>query len=100
VGLRGGVNVEQVGYGGSEGLAVEDPGMAEDVHEKSVGAVAGVEFAPAPVVAGSGAARGGVRFGEAALPGGVGADVFVRDGMEVAVAPLLVAAEDDYWFRT
>ena len=34
-------------------------------------------------------------FGEAPEPGGVGADVGIRSGVEVAVAALLVAAEDD-----
>ena len=35
-------------------------------------------------------------FVEAAEPGGVGADVGVRGGVEVAVAALVVAPEDDY----
>ena len=34
-------------------------------------------------------------FGEAALPCGVGADVGVGRGVEVAVAPLFVVTEDD-----
>jgi hypothetical protein len=38
-GLGGGVDVEEVGDGGGEGVAVEDSGVAEDVHEKGVGAV-------------------------------------------------------------
>ena len=34
-------------------------------------------------------------FGEAALPGGAGADLRVRGGVEVSVAALFVVAEDD-----
>ena len=95
-GVGGGFDVEEVGDGWGESMAVEYSGMAEDVHEKSVGAVGGVEFAPLPIFAGSGAAGGGVDFGEAMEPCGVGADVGVGVGMEVAVAALFVATEDDY----
>jgi hypothetical protein len=94
-GSGGGVDVEEVGDGGGEGVTVEDAGVAEDVHEKGVGAVGGVELHPLPVFAGSGAAGGGVGFGEAAEPGGVGADGGVGCGVEVAVAAVVVAAEDD-----
>src|SRR3979409_249989 len=46
---------------------------------------------------GGGGVAGGARgAGEAAEPGGVGADAGVGCGVEVAVAALLVAAEDDY----
>ena len=76
-------------------MAVEDSGVAEDVHEKGIGAVGGVELHPLPVVAGAGAAGGGVGLGKAAEPGGVGADAGVGCGVEVAVTALLVAAEDD-----
>jgi hypothetical protein len=93
--LRGGGDVEEVGYGWSQGLAVEDSGVAEDVHEKGVGAVGRVELHPLPVFAGPGTAGGGVWFGEAMEPCRVGADVGVGVGMEVAVAALLIAAEDD-----
>ena len=41
---------------------------------------------------------GGVDFGKAALPFRVGADGGVAGGMEVAVAGLIVAAEDDAGF--
>jgi len=41
---------------------------------------------------------GRVDFGEAALPIRVGADGGVAGGMEVAVAGLIVAAEDDAGF--
>lgn len=95
-GIGGGVDVEEVGDGGGEGCAVEHAGMAEDVHEQGVGAVAGVEFHPLPVFAGARASGGSVNLGEAAEPGGVGADVFVGVWMKVAVAALFVAAEDDY----
>ena len=37
-------------------------------------------------------------FGEASEPGGVGADVFVGGWVEVAVAALLITAEDDCGF--
>ena len=37
-------------------------------------------------------------FGEAAEPGGVGADAGVGCGVEVAVAALLITAEDDCGF--
>jgi hypothetical protein len=94
--LGGALDVEEVGDGWGEGDAGEDCGVAEDVHEKGVGAVGGVELHPLPVFAGSGAAGGGVGLGESAEPGFVGADVGVRGGMEVAVAALFVAAEDDY----
>jgi len=94
-GLGGGVDVEQVGDGWGEGCSVEDSGMTEDVHEEGVGAVAGVELHPLPVFAGSGTAGCGVDFGEAMLPCGVGADVGVGGGVEVAVAALFVVAEDD-----
>ena len=94
-GLGGGFDVEEVSDGWSQGLPVEDSGVAEDVHEKGVGAVGGIEFHPLPVLAGSGTAGGGVWFGEAMEPCGVGADVDVGVGMEVAVAALLVAAEDN-----
>ena len=73
-GLGGAVDVEQVGDGWGEGAAVEDSGMAEDVHEEGVGADGGVEFAPGPVVTGGRAAGGGVGLGEATEPGGVGGD--------------------------
>ena len=73
--MGGGIDVEEVGDGWGEGVAVEDSGVAEDVHEKGVGAVGGVELHPVPVFAGAGAAGGGVGFGEAAEPGGVGADL-------------------------
>ena len=63
--LGGGVDVEEVGDGSRDGEAIEDSRMAEDVHEKSVGTVGGVELHPLPVVAGAGAAGGGVDFGEA-----------------------------------
>jgi hypothetical protein len=36
-----------------------------------------------------------VRFGEAALPGGVGADGGVGGGVEVSVAVVIVVAEED-----
>ena len=94
-GLGCGFDVEEVGDGWSQGLTVEDSRVAEDIHEKGVGAVGRVELHPLPVFAGSGAARGGVWFGEAMEPCGVGADVGVGGGMEVAVAALLIAAEDD-----
>jgi hypothetical protein len=94
-GLGDGLDVEEVGDGGGEAVAVEDFGVAEDVHEKGVGAVGGVELHPLPVLAGAGAAGGGVGLGEAAEPGGVGADGGVGCGVEVAVAALFVAAEDD-----
>ena len=94
-GLGGRVDVEEVRDGWGEDVAVEDAGMAEDVHEEGVGAVAGVELHPLPVFAGSGATGGGVDFGEAALPGGVGADVFVGGGVEVSVAALFIVAKDD-----
>jgi hypothetical protein len=94
--LGGGFDVQEVGDGWGEGDAVEDSGVAEDVHQKGVGAVGGIELAPLPVFAGSGAAGGGVDFGEAMEPCGVGADVGVGGGMEVAVAALFVATEDDY----
>jgi len=94
-GLGGGVDVEEVGDGGGEGVAIEDSGVAEDVHEKGVGAVCGVELHPLPVFAGSGAAGGSVGLGEAAEPGGVGGDGEVGCGVEVAVRALLAAAEDD-----
>ena len=77
-------------------MAVEDSGVAEDVHEKGVGAVGGVELHPLPVFAGAGAAGGGVDFGEAAEPGGVGADACVGCRVEVTVTALFVTAEDDY----
>ena len=93
--LGGAVDVEQAGDGRGEGVAVEDLGMAEDVHEESVGADGGVEFAPGPVVAGGGAAGGGVGLGEAAEPGGFGGDGEVGCGVEVAVRAELAAAEDD-----
>ncbi len=85
-GLGGGVDVEEMGDGWGEGVAVEDAGMAKDVHEKGVGAGGGVEFAPLPVFAGDGAARGGVGFGETVQPGWVGADLCVGVGVKVAVA--------------
>jgi hypothetical protein len=94
--LSGGFDVEKVGDGGGDGEAVEDSGVAEDVHEKGVGAVGGVELHPLPVFAGAGAAGGGVDLGEAAKPGGIGADADVRCGMEVAVTASLIATEDDY----
>ena len=93
--MGGGVDIEEVGDGWGDGEAVEDSGVAENVHEKGVGAVGGVDLHPLPVVAGAGAAGGGVGFGEEAEPGGVGADAGVGCGVEVAVAALLVAAEDD-----
>lgn len=37
-GLGGGVDVEEIGDRGGEGVAVEDAWVAEDVHEKGVGA--------------------------------------------------------------
>ena len=77
-------------------MAVEDAGVAEDVHEEGVGAVGGVEFHPAPVFACDRAARGGVGFREAAEPLWICADVGVGGGMEVSVSALFVAAEDDY----
>ncbi len=83
------------GYGGGEGFAVEDLRVAEDVHQEGVGAVGAVEFHPTPIGAGAGAAMGGVDFGEAALPFRVGADGGIAGGVEVAVAGLVVAAEDD-----
>ena len=95
-GLGVGVDVKEIGDVGGEGVAVEDFGMAEDVHEEGVGAVGGVELHPLPLFAGAGAAGCGVDFGEAAKPGGVGADVFVGGRVEVAVATMFVAAEDDY----
>jgi hypothetical protein len=94
-GLRGGVDVEEAGHGGGQGVAIKDSGVAKDVHEEGVGAVGGVELAPPPIVAGAGAAGGGMDLGEAAEPGRVGADAGVGCGVEVAVTALLVAAEDD-----
>jgi hypothetical protein len=94
-GLGGELGVEEIDYGGGEGGAVVDAGVAEDVHEEGVGADGGVELHPLPVFAGSGAAGGGVDFSEAAEPVGVGADAGVRCVVEVAVATLVVAAEDD-----
>jgi hypothetical protein len=93
-----GVYVEEAGHGGCEGLAVEDAGVAEDVHEESVGTVGGVELHPLPVFASAGSAGGGMGLGETVQPGGVGADVFVRGRVEVAVMALFVAAEDDWGF--
>ena len=78
-------------------MAVEDLWVAEDVHQKGIGAVAGVELHPLPVFACARAAGGSVDFGETEEPGGVGADVCVRGGMEVSMAALFVAAEDDCW---
>ncbi len=95
VGLGGGVDSEQAGYGWGEGLAIEDLWVAEDVHQEGVGAVGAVELHPWPVGAGAGSAMGGVDFGEAVLPVGIGADGGVAVGVEVAVAGLVVAAEDD-----
>ena len=86
---------EKSGDRGSEGIAVRDGGVAEDAHEKSVGAVGGVELHPGPVGSRADAAVGGVDLSEAAGPGWVGADADVGGGVEVAVASLLIAAEDD-----
>ena len=51
--LGGGVErcAPRRGDGGGEGGAVEDTGVAEDVHEQGVGAGGGVELHPLPVVA-------------------------------------------------
>ncbi len=65
-GVGGGLDVEEVGDGGGDGVAVEDSGVAEDIHQEGVGAVGGVELHPLPIFAGAGAAGGGVGFGEAA----------------------------------
>ena len=97
-GLGGGIYVEEVGNGGSENSAVEDLGVAEDVHEQSVGAIGGVQFHPLPIFTSTGAARGGVGFGETAKPDGVGADLFIGGCVEVAVSAMFIAAEDDCGF--
>ena len=97
-GLRVGIHVEEVGDGTSENSAVEDLGVAEDVHEESVGAIGGVQFHPLPIFTSTGAARGGVGFGETAKPHGVGADLLIGGCVEVAVSAMLIAAEDDCGF--
>ena len=95
VGLGGEFDSEEMSYGGGEGAAVEDLGVAEDVHQEGVGAVGTVELHPWPVGAGARTAVGGVDFGKAALPVGGGADGGVAGRVEVAVAGLIVGAEDD-----
>ena len=100
VGLGGGVDSEEAGYGRGEGFAVGDFWVAEDVHQKGVGAVGAVELHPWPIGTGTGAAMGGVDFGKAALPVGIGTDGGVAGRVEVAVASLIVAAEDDAGLAT
>jgi len=95
VGLGGGFDSEEAGYCGGESAAVEDFWVAEDVHQEGVGAVGAVELHPWPVGTGAGSAMGSMDFGEAALPVGVVADGGVAGGVEVAVAGLVVAAEED-----
>ena len=72
--------------------------MAEDVHQKRVGAIGAVQLHPLPVGSCANAAVCGVGLGETAGPCGVGADGGVAGGMEVAVAGVLglfIVAEDD-----
>jgi len=97
-GAGGWLHSQERCYGGGEDVAVEDAGVAEDVHQEGVGAVGAVELHPGPVGAGSGAAMGGVDFGEAAVPFGIGADGGIAGWVEVAVAGLVVAAEDNAGF--
>ena len=76
----------------------EDFGVAEDVHQKRIGAIGAVQLHPLPVGSCANAAVCGVGLGEAARPCGVGADGGGAGGMEVAMAGLLglfIAAEDD-----
>ena len=75
--------------------------MAEDVHQKRIGAVGAVQLHPLPVGPCANAAVCCVGLIKAAGPCGVGADGGVGGGMEVTVAGLLglfIAAEDDAGF--
>jgi len=61
--LSRGFDVEEIGDRADEDMAVEDARVAENVHEKGIGAIGRIELHPLPIFACAGAAGGSVDFG-------------------------------------
>jgi hypothetical protein len=102
VGLRGCGDSEKVGDGGIEVAVREDGWMAEDIHQKSVGAIGAVQFPPVPVGSCTNSGVSGVDLGKTPGPVWIGADSSIACRVKVAVTPmfvLLLMAEDDARLR-
>lgn len=69
--------------------------MAEDIHQQRIGAVGTVKLSPSPIGTQTKSPRRSMDFFEAAGPGRVGAYGLKGSGMKVAVAPMLIAPEND-----
>jgi len=64
--------------------------VAKNIHQQSVGAIAGVEFAPISIMAGEDFVSGSVGLDQPATPLRIGQDSLVGSGVKISVPPPFV----------